>query len=419
MAARSLLLPLHFYGTLQHLDLLPAWPLVPNPFRASYFLPLFSAVPSLFNQSQPNVTQIALGVLLSPAVTFLLAEYVYDILDDSLTRYVRAAIARPDSPDSLSFKLKTEDGTTTSASPVSEFPTLQGSVREEIGKDISNAIESFYVARAKLRQIVRGLFRHKRPAVEFPDRVEEIQLSPRQSSSTDDAYQLSRLNIVPPASRSGARVSLPYVTHDADTVPPPESPMTDSTASEEAESLAIQPSNVQIRTRSGSTSTLHMDVEINAPVEGAIPLTSSFSSSPHAMEIEQASNHTVANPARTHRVTSLSLAPASILGSRVKGALVTMLGLPFESLYLRSVAHGCVRSSPSPSLSAWLGSQIYPIPGLATARFGLLGAPFTAEYYGKIIICIGIEALVHLELWHVTAAVARWIGRRWYSWGDL
>ena len=419
MTARSLVLPLHFYGMLQGLDLLPARPLVPNPFRASYFIPLLPTYPSVVYGNHPAKTQIALGLLLSPVVTFIWAEHVYDLLNDWFTRYVRAAVPRPDNPDSLSFKLKAEDGTMTSASPVTEYPTFQGSVRGEMQKNLSKVIESFYIARAKIRQFVRSLFRHKRPAVEFPDRVEEIQLSPRQSSSIDDENQPSRVDPDPPATRVGAPVPLPYAMNNAEIVPRPDSPMTDSTASEEAGSPIIQPSNVQIRTRSGSTSTLHMDVEINAPVEGAVPLTSSFSSSPRAMEIEQASSQPVASPRYAYRVTSLSMAPAGILGSRLKNFLVTIFGLPFETIFVRSLAHGFVRSSTDTSRSAWLSSQIYPVPGLVPSRFGPSGRPSAIDYYGKILVCVGIETLVHIEVWHVTTAVARWIGRRWYSWGEL
>ena len=409
---------MRLYGSLQQLGLISAWPLLPNPFQQSYFFALLP--PRSLRSGNISTAASGLALLTSPFAMLLCLEYLKAILDEKLTGYTRAAIPRPDNPDAVSLRPKSSDGVKTSASPVQEYPTMQGSLRDELRKDWSKIVESFYVTRAVARQFVRSTLGHKRPAVEFPDEIEEIELSPRQSSRglDIDAYAGDRAQS-PDLGRFVGRQPTPSLRQAIGAVPQGQSMSSVSSVSsfDEPGSPTIQGSNVQIRTRTGSTSTLHMDVEINAPVAGGVPLTSSFSSSPRTMVIDNAVGHLATDP--HYRVTSLTLAPSSMLGSRIKDALIAVVRLPLESIFLRSLACAYLDDCAVPGRTAWLRSQIYPVGSLMRPTFGFTSWPTAFDYLGKVFLCVGIDMILDLELWHVMSAMARWIGRRSYSWGHL
>ena len=413
---RSALIPLHFYGNLQQLALIPAWPIVPNPFRISYLAALLPQLPHY--NGLWNLPAYGLAILTSPLSMFLWSEYYNNLFDDSLTRYTRAAIPRPDNPDNVSVKIHTEDGITTSTSPVDEYPRLQGSLGNEIRKDLAKCLESLYVARAVARQFVRTLFRGKRPTVEFPERIVETEHDAR---GLDVPNRIEGTSSLSPSPREAfdrtANVAGPpsQVNGQHGSAPPPPTSVTSSAVSDEGSPI-IQPSNVQIRTRTGSTSTLHMEVEINTQVRGA-PFTSNFSASSRNMEMDNMPSQ-VAHDFH-YRVTSLTLAPSCMLGARIRDTIVTVLGLPLESMFLRSLAHTFVQSGPTSRETAWLQAQIYPVGVYYFLGPKTLGIAALATYFGKIILCIGIETFLSLRLWHVTSDTARWIGRRYYSWRKL
>ena len=410
---RLLILPLQFYGTLQHLGLLPAWPLVPNPFRHSYFLPL---LPTTSHGS----TYLAYGaaILTSPVALLLGLEYL-DRLESTPFAYARAAIPRPDNPDAVSRIMKSVEGHEAENAVLDDYPLLQGSLQEEVHKDWSRLVETFYVTRAVVRHHWRNFFRRKRPAVEFPDEVEEILLSPRPSNLSPETGSMGNALRNGGTDDGGSDQPLPPLQTRGETATPhrPTSPGS-STASEDPDSPLVQPPNVQVRTRTGSTSTLHMDVEINAPAAGAAPLTSSFSSSPRTVVIDQVTHQQVqGNP--SHRVTALSLAPARMLTLRVSRVVVTVLKLPLESMFLRSLALGYLAASPDLAQSAWLRSQIYPVGSLFQPRLGFSSWHSALDYTGKIFLCLGVDFILDLELWRVMSALVRWFGKRTFSWGNL
>lgn len=269
-----MLAPLQFYAKLQRLGLLPPWPLLPNPLQASYLRPLLSSPRSC---SPPySLTSYASSIALCPLATFCYMTWITDLVRIKLIQYTRASLPRPENPDSLSLKLGTEDGVNMNA-PVLELPRLQGSLAEELAKDISLVVRTFHSARFTLGRFWTGAFRQRKATVEFPDPIEDAGQPPTQNVDSV-LRRRSTITITEPGPPESPDVS---TSLDSDTsfAETPSNILT-PTSSNGPFSPTTLSSNVQIRTRSGSTSTLHMDVEVNAPLRGGPVFTSTFASSP-------------------------------------------------------------------------------------------------------------------------------------------
>ena len=118
-----------------------------------------------------------------------------------------------------------------------------------------------------------------------------------------------------------------------------------------------------------------------------------------------------------HRITALSAHPAESMAQRLSSLLIGMLCLPFEALFVRSVATAFLsspRGSSASEISAarWKG-EIYPLgswfgPGLSTGGWKGVG-----DYVGKMVLVQGLEAGVAFMTWQVGMGVVWWVGRTW------
>ncbi|OJJ83761.1 uncharacterized protein ASPGLDRAFT_25966 [Aspergillus glaucus CBS 516.65] len=113
-----------------------------------------------------------------------------------------------------------------------------------------------------------------------------------------------------------------------------------------------------------------------------------------------------------HRVTILSSHPVDSLASHLASMLTTVIFLPLESLYLRSLASSFLSSRDSSSallsdvrtFGAWGGG------GSRTDHF---------TYVGKMALMISVQAAVNASVWGIVSGAAIRIGKKFCGWGSL
>ncbi|KAK2753587.1 hypothetical protein FQN54_007364 [Arachnomyces sp. PD_36] len=125
----------------------------------------------------------------------------------------------------------------------------------------------------------------------------------------------------------------------------------------------------------------------------------------------------------THRVTILSSHPVDALSSHIASLLTTTLFLPFEALYLRSLASSFL-SSPALTSTLPLGAAATTI-GLSSDVRGLgvwFGGGTRWEmfaYAGKMALVLGMQAAVSTGIWGIGSALAIALGRKGFGWGTI
>ncbi|KAG8525474.1 uncharacterized protein KY384_009118 [Bacidia gigantensis] len=119
-----------------------------------------------------------------------------------------------------------------------------------------------------------------------------------------------------------------------------------------------------------------------------------------------------------HRITMLSSFSSSFLASQLATHFTTLLLLPLEALFVRSVA---VAFYASPGLP-WAGTIGRPMLYTQGAWFGvgLRGGGWRAvrDYGGKMFLVWGLQVGTSLALWEFSSHLAWWAGVRWYEWGN-
>ena len=297
----SLIVPIRVYSTLQVLDLVSAWPILPNPLKMSsaYFTSiLFPPLP--IRWTPQSCLRHTASFALSPIAVFTLWHYASNV-NGNLLKYASAVLPRPDNPDMCSVK-----GTAPQSSfydSVTGFESSNSAYKiksrhnatliSEIKMDFLAVLDTVLELGANLTHRIKdtiNLVQNKTESAKTvfsgtgqkgqTDTVAD-QLLPAPSSSVE----------APPRPDSTPGVE----THDlqsVDAVAPSVSTATPSPTSsvsgeEENMTLVLEPSTnvVQITTRTGSTDTLHMNVEF-APIAGVPVYTSSFSASPRPAMVE-------------------------------------------------------------------------------------------------------------------------------------
>ena len=120
-----------------------------------------------------------------------------------------------------------------------------------------------------------------------------------------------------------------------------------------------------------------------------------------------------------YRVTALTLHPSDSLGSLIANLITNTARLPFESLYLRSLATAYVAAGEQPGSRSWLGQNIFPLSATFGSGFGPPGMKGRMDYASRIAMCLFAEAVIGVQVWWVGCAAAVWAGQRWYKWGRL
>ncbi|KAL1871856.1 hypothetical protein Plec18167_007007 [Paecilomyces lecythidis] len=116
----------------------------------------------------------------------------------------------------------------------------------------------------------------------------------------------------------------------------------------------------------------------------------------------------------THRVTILSSHPVDSLSSHLASLITNVLFIPFESLYLRSLALSYL-SSPASGPAIALKPDIRGL----TAFSGGGSTRDMLTYTGKLVLVFGMQAAVSLGIWGIGTAAAIGMGRKRFGWGNL
>jgi hypothetical protein len=121
-----------------------------------------------------------------------------------------------------------------------------------------------------------------------------------------------------------------------------------------------------------------------------------------------------APPLPSHRVTILSSHPVDSLASHLASLVTTVLFIPLESLYLRSLALSYLSSPASGnefaargnirSLSVWAGGG---------------GRKDTIAYMSKLTLVMGLQSAVSTCVWWLCTKAVRTLGQKAFGWGKL
>ncbi|MCJ1396024.1 hypothetical protein MMC18_008911 [Xylographa bjoerkii] len=329
--------PLEILRILQHLDLLPAWPLFPslrNITIASLSPLLYPAVPSHWNLR--TSLGFAIGICTSPLPLLLGFQYVNRQVDAYLLSYARIVVPRPDCPDEISKSAYDEHPTNLDAWSM-ELNRHKRSLLDEIKSDLRVARDQFENLRIRLgldwpvrdirhffvvsRQEPCSSVNTDRQALHGTTRIvgSPIQLQERQPP-TQSTSNLEGGSVTGELHTRIDESNMPEITtahHIQDHQPSqrlsnpslgtgdvastsniagrrgsrstatPSPQLTASTDEEEVMMRALEEDNpVQITTSAGSTDTLHMNVEVNGTSPGEPVFTSSFSASPRPTLVE-------------------------------------------------------------------------------------------------------------------------------------
>lgn len=113
-----------------------------------------------------------------------------------------------------------------------------------------------------------------------------------------------------------------------------------------------------------------------------------------------------------HRVTILSSHPVDSLASHLASMLTTVIFLPLESIYLRSLASSFLSSRDSSS--ALLSDvRTFGAWGGGGSRTGIL------TYVGKMALMVSVQAAVNASVWGIISGAAIRIGKKFCGWGSL
>ncbi len=178
-----------------------------------------------------------------------------------------------------------------------------------------------------------------------------------------------------------------------------------STAVEEIAEANVDPSEPTISTISP---TIH---ESSQPG----PRSASAISSPRPHRHHRHRHH---HHHRQHHVTALSNFSTDALASHAACWLTTAALLPFEALFVRSLAHAFLRHSVQQQPQQQL--LLRPLFGFfSSSSSGGRGGGGWKAYYGTMLALMGVQALVSSVVWGVGTAAAVGMGRGWYRWGVL
>ena len=286
------ILPIEVFAILQRLDLAPAWLLLPNPLKLSWS----SLSPIIFPSTPTYWTlrssfSFLVGIGLSPLSLMFAMNYLSTYLENRIRRYARMALPKPDCPDEYSKKGNEDDG-----SPA--FSSLEtGSLTAEIKKDVQAILDSVTNITAiidfrRLNQVFFCVLNI------FSDRSQACQDTPDPQLDDTNLRQPMLVGQAPHNEHTsthhinrGLYSTDPNISTPATESPSTRTPSPQPSASsgfDEVMQRALDENNlVQVTTRSASTDTLHMNVEVfNGPTPGAPVFTSTFSASPRPTVVE-------------------------------------------------------------------------------------------------------------------------------------
>ena len=414
----------------------------------------------------------AVSLSLSPVPLFFASDCVSNALNNKMTSYAVIAIPGPDRPDNFSTKAYEDHNDVFERSGSSAKNRASGNVSlmSEIKKDLKDLVNTLVDISTSCRTYFSNTIKRKKAPYEKSSSSTNFETSfiehlNDEELGTNHPLTPARLASLRPSTAvevsDQINDSTPIIASSSSTRTP--SPSSFESEDEE-DPQTPSPSNnaVQITTRTGSTDTLHMNVEFNASVPGAPVYTSSFSASPRSGAVETVVTEEAteegslcATPVPDpncykektkviagvhHRVTTLTTYGAGVLGEHLIHPLCSLLALPMDALYIRAVALAFLGASGASPAALGLRSTVYPLNswfgakvgtrtgmgmGLGVAAGTVIGMGHGArwrqvtDYMGKMALCVALETMVGLGVWQVGMGVAWWVGKRWFRWGKL
>ncbi|KAL2045830.1 hypothetical protein ABVK25_012012 [Lepraria finkii] len=341
-----ILFPLEIFGTLQELHLLPAWPIYPHP---RIFIPFSPSSPFQMpdipeHLSFRSYSRLLVSLVLSPLIIRVVAGRIRPRVMQKVYAYMRAALPKPQNPDKYSVQGAKEGDLDEDHIPGLKNPSSNdgdsqesGSVLEELAKDLQS------IGRSWQQFYDRWISRR-------PSKYDGTSQKWNILASNPPQADLHPLNINPPPSTStGPTVSpasSPSTESDPQTTPPSISHDTFS-GSPSGPSTPRPP--VEITTSTASSGTQHMNIQIPARSPTGEPLfNTNFSNSPPTID-DGKSRIVIFQP--YHRLTALTAYSADALALHLSTHITDILIMPFEALWVRSVALAFL-SSPAAGAGA-------------------------------------------------------------------
>ena len=224
------------------------------------------------------------------------SDYISSILDYKVARYAFLTIPRPDNPETHSIKGFTDyyDGSYHRSSISGTRGNARTSGNVSLLSEIKKDLEDFFNTLVNFGTGCKSRFKNAIKSREHIDK--QASSAPRVETSfieqlSDDEMDTDQIRVptgntsLQPgtAEEASGRPSgaIPATTSNSSTT----TPSLQSFESDDEGPITSEPTNntVQITTRTGSTDTLHMNVEVNASVPGVPVYTSSFSASPRSV----------------------------------------------------------------------------------------------------------------------------------------
>lgn len=392
------LAPLEMFAILQRLGLLPSSLWAPHwstlvPFSASSPLQL----PTLPAQlTLHSTTQLVATIALSPLFLSWMKSRITPPVSRKLRAYLRAAVPKPRNPDRYSVQAAKEhygsDLGLCNALDTGSDERESHSVLEELAKDLQYIGKHFQILSDKL--------------ADFFDN--------NMNRTPGDAADSPRIELWDPPINQSTRSTF--------TVPSPSTSSSSSSSSSLSGQETPRPS-VEITTSTDNGGTVHMSVQVPAPNPNAEVV---FENSPPGSESVISNQEGLTNNEGTHhichRVTALSTYAADSMATHLAAHIQTILFLPFEALFVRSLASSFLsspRANPAAQAAAarWR-AEVYPLGNWS--GMGLRGGwRGVGDYVGKMILVTGLEMGFNLVIWQACARVSWQLGRRWHRWGNL
>lgn len=401
-----LLAPLDIFATLQRLGLLPAWtlphprafvPLSPSsPFRMPY-LPKGLDIRSLLGFMS--------SVIISPLALTSIMWWARPLVEKKLRKYIRACLPKPNFPDKYSLLGAEEDGLDHRDIPglgnAVDTPEYWESMSllEELSKDLQSIGRNFQFFCNLWRSLVHLKPTRSRFSASNQGADSRI-LGSRRTTVTGVANQ-PPIGVDHP--QDGVRqIPLPTVRVPSET-PASSVPNLPREASSSSPS---RPSTPRLPIELTGTNVSSRHVQLNGP----FTLPGLATPSQSTLRVQILYDH----------ITTLTTYPANSMASSLATRLTTILLLPLEALFVRSVARAFL-SSPAASAGAQAAamrwkSEVYPLGGWFGS--GLQGGwRGMGDYVSKMVLVQGLEMGIQAAVWQVCVGMGWFIGRKWYGWG--
>lgn len=445
-----IMVPLEVFATLQQLDLISQWPILPHP---KALIPFTQSspfqIPNLpADSSLRSSLNLLTSLVISPLTLWWALYYAKPIVRQKLHSYLHCVLPKPSNPDADSIFGAMEDelddqnipgiGRLNNEGTMDHPPpkTLLEEMKEDL-QSLSNEIRDYLASWTKQTE----------KSAMVSNFHEDLTTQPADSlpnSSTQPPFPLTpadpQIENVPPPNDESEAESLHIHTRDlslaytSESPPPFRTPSESSTPSPNTPNIHV--STEIIPTDSSTADILQLNVQLHIPnphhnsaadsptITATTPTpldpwsttrdpTSTFPDFEAIMAEERSRSPPY------HHTTALTTYPADTLSSHLATHLTTLIFLPLEALYARSVALSYLSSPMHPhnvnaAARERLREQVYPLG--AWFGTGLSGAG-AARYVGRMVLVAGVEWGVGWAVWQLGVGVAWWAGGRWFRWG--